>query len=338
VLSKSYPRLKLKLLSTMEQLENQGDDTILQQCEMSFRNFKKLPRKIRFLVWETALSTPQVVMVEMSSYTGEGIKFKEGVRPISSHSPLLRVNKESRGIATSVLERYLCPNYGLTRIFANLQIDIIWCVNFAVNDWMLFLKHSDLAMTKATKNSLGWSGLRRLGTPYVIWHRLFETYTVEANGTLMHIMKNLWGLGVRELFMVVLEDLEEKDLPHADVKLAQLSQTDIEGLYNGYTNPHFKRHLRSAEGIGRSMRQFVKEIQKEALDEISSKRKYHIVRLVSSELTLISDIGEEELQSPANIRLADSIGWTAPDFRILVAKSAKSRERNRIGTRAFLED
>jgi hypothetical protein len=322
----------------MEQLESHGDDAILQRSEMSFRNFKELPRKVRLLIWETALNIPQVVIVEMSSYTGEGIKFEEGVRPISSHSPLLRVNKESRGIATSVLARYRCPNYGLTRISANLQVDIIWCVNFAVNDWMLFLKHSDLAMTKATKNNLGWSGLRRLATPYVIWHRLFETYTMEANGTLMHIMKNLWGLGVRELFMVVLEDLEEKDLPHADVKLAQLSQTDMEGLYNGYTNPHFKRHLRSAEGIGRSMRQFVKEIQKEALDEISSKRKYRIVRPVSSELTLILDIGEEELQSPANIRLADSIGWTAPDFRILVAKSAKSVERNRIGTRAFLED
>jgi hypothetical protein len=322
----------------MEQLESHGDDAILQRSEMSFRNFKELPRKVRLLIWETALNIPQVVIVEMSSYTGEGIKFEEGVRPISSHSPLLRVNKESRGIATSVLARYRCPNYGLTRISANLQVDIIWCVNFAVNDWMLFLKHSDLAMTKATKNNLGWSRLRRLVTPYVIWHRLFETYTVEVNGTLMHIMKNLWGLGVREIFMVVLEELEEKDLPHADVKLAQLSQTGLEDLYNGYTNPHFKRHLRSAEGIGRSMKQFVKEIQKEALDEIRSKRRCRIVRLVLSELTLISDIGEEELQSPANIRLADSIGWTAPDFRILIAKSAKSLERNRVGPRAFLED
>jgi hypothetical protein len=322
----------------MEQLGSHGDDAILQQSEMPFRNFKELPRKVRLLIWETALNTPQVVMVEMSSYTGEGIKFEEGVRPISSHSPLLRVNKESRGIATSVLARYRCPNYGLTRIIANLQVDIIWCANFAVNDWMLFLKHSDLAMTKAAKNSLGWSRLRRLATPYVIWHLLFETYTVETNGTLMHIMKNLWGLGVREIFMVVLEELEEKDLPHADVKLAQLSQAGLEGLYNGYTNPHFKRHLRSAEGIGRSMKQFVKEIQKEALDEISSKRRCRIVKLVLIELTLISDIGEEELQSPANIRLADSIGWTALDFRILIAKSAKSLERNRIGPRAFLEE
>jgi hypothetical protein len=322
----------------MEQLESHGNDTRLQQSEMSFRNFKKLPRKVRLLVWETALNTPQVVMVEMSSYTGEGIKFEEGVRPINSHSPLLRVNKESRGIATLVLARYRCPNYGLTRIFANLQVDIIWCVNFAVNDWMLFLKHSDLAMTKATKNGLGWSGLRRLATPYVVWHRLFENYTVEANGTLMHIMKNLWGLGVKEIFLVVLEELEEEDLPHADVKLAQLSQTGLEGLYNAYTNPHFKRHLKSAEGIGRSMKQFVKEIQKEALDEINSKRRCRIVKLVSSELTLISDITEEELQSPTNIRLLDSRGWTAPDFRILFAKSANGIERNRIRPRASLED
>jgi hypothetical protein len=282
VLSKLYPRLKVKRLSTMEQLESHGDDTILQQSEMSFRNFKALPRKVRLLVWETALYTPQVVMVEMSSYTGEGIKFKEGVRPISSLSPLLRVDKESRGIATSVLARYRCPNYGLTRIFANLQVDIIWCVNFAVNDWMLFLKHSDLAMTKATKNSLGWSGLTRLGTPYVIWQRLFETYNMEANGILMHIMKNLWNLGVREIVMVVLEELEEKDLTRADVKLVKPSHAGLEGLYNGYTNPHFKRHLGSAEGIGRSMKQFVEEIQKEALDEISSKRRCRIIRLVSS--------------------------------------------------------
>jgi hypothetical protein len=324
----------------MEQLETYGVDTTLQQSEMSFGNFKELPRKVRLLIWETALSTRQVVMVEMSSYTGEGIKFKEGVRPISRHSPLLRVNKESREIATSLLEQYRCPNYGLTRIFANLQADIIWCVNFAVNDWMLFLKHSDLAMTKATKNGLGWSGLGRLGTPYVIWHRLFENYTVEANGTLMHIMKNLWGLGVREIFMVILEELEEKDLPRADVKLVQASRAGLEGLYNGYTNPHFKRHLSSAEGIDSSMKQFFEEIQKEALDKISSKRRCRITRLVSSVLILISDISEEELQSPTNIRLLDAIGWTAPDFKILFAKSANGTERNRIRwpPRASLEE
>jgi hypothetical protein len=190
---------------------------------LTFHGFPKLPEKIRHKIWREALRQPQIIAVDLQPYTDRttGLRIEIDqknavITPLAPHSPLLRVNREARSIAQTVLVPYHKRVAGVPAVFANTDIDVIWLIDPLNDPDNYNAPPQDYAFEKGLRSLLKpqkcQAGVRRVRKLAFSWKLLTPTideleYSPVKVYQALSIFKEMAQAGVKEIYIVV-EDNE----------------------------------------------------------------------------------------------------------------------------------
>ena len=192
---------------------------------LTFYGFPKLPEKIRHKIWREALRRPQIIAVDLGQYTDRNTGLRididdAAVTPLAPHSPLLRVNREARSIAQTVLIPYHERVAGVPAVFANTDIDVMWLIDPVDYD-SFDAPSQDEAFLSGLRSLLQPQkcqkrvrGVRRLAFPWKMLIPIFDEMEDAHDPTEVHdalsLFKEMAQAGVKEIYIVV-EDNEAAD-------------------------------------------------------------------------------------------------------------------------------
>lgn len=190
---------------------------------LTFHGFPKLPEKIRHKIWREALRRSQIIAVDNGQYTnrktGRRIDLDHSaVTPLAPHSHLLRVNREARSIAQTVLVPYHKRVAGVPAVFANTDIDVMWLIDPVdyYDSYDAPLQHD--AFLSGLRNLLRpqkcQGHVRRVRRLAFSWKMLTPTIDELEDPTEVYdalsLFEEMAQAGVKEIYIVV-EDKEAAD-------------------------------------------------------------------------------------------------------------------------------
>jgi hypothetical protein len=228
---------------------------------LTFHGFPNLPEKIRHKIWREALRRPQIIAVNLGKYTdkrtGERIDINDAtITPLAPHSHLLRVNREARSIAQTVLVPYHEHVAGVPAVFANTDIDVMWLID-PVDYYDSFgTPPQDYAfdlglrrLLKPQKCQARVRGVRRLAFS---WKMLTPTIDELKRPTdvynALRLFEEMAQAGVKEVIIVV-EDNEAADKQDIVLTWAQKSPQDyLKPGKDWFTNYLELLHIEAGDG------------------------------------------------------------------------------------------